>query len=253
MLKNDAEHEQQELLVAILATVDAVFIPERNPNAADFRWRCEARRDYVAGQGIRFTSANMGARRRERQRTSRSIDLLIAGGLVRRHSIESLSLTERGDDEGRALVGLPLLRDVRSLLKNLIDHQTDPRGIDFVGRAWMPETVYAGVKWGDNAKRGKLVQLEERFLPLLVRGLAESNCTPAGHCYYAPTPTGLRWSLSPPIPIAAEASDDLRALYYERVKAGLASMARSGDPPRDIGQIPMPMSIAPRGAAGRDH
>jgi hypothetical protein len=216
------------------------------------RWLFHFRRGY-ARRGVPWNSVAVGAFCGATQKqVERSVEKLVREGLVKRRSRSELLLTDAGDELARALAGLPRLKAAVPLLEQLVVDRSDPRGYDQGDEAWMPETAYAKVEWGDNARRGEFVKLEERMLPLLTRDLVKSNATAAGHVWYAPTPQGIDWlDRRPSLPKVTnvKSDDELRSLYYARVKASLGSITGSGPEPRDIGQIPMPMSILPRGLA----
>jgi hypothetical protein len=125
---------------------------------------------------------------------------------------------------------------------------SDDMACQFLGRVWIPETALAGVRWGDNERRHKLVEVEELLLPALVSGFAVSNCTVRGHCWYTITPAGLAAIKSPP-PLARdfpEPSIEARSDYYSRIHLEIRALAAAKpENEREIGEIPMPVCPLP--------
>lgn len=244
-----------EILFAVLAATDAVFIPDRDPTA---RPRCvviyERRRDFPHF-GVPWASEKVlpGLDDAGRKQVQRSLEHLAAIGMVETvqpKAVKTLGvrLTDAGDAHVRALAGLPTLADALPVVRRIYDLLSADVACQFLGRVWVPETALAGVRWGDNDQRHKLVEVEELLLPALVRNYAVSNCTVRGHCWYTITPAGFDAIKSPP-PLASDLPDadaDARREYYGRIHLEIRALAAAKpDNEREIGEIPMPVCPMP--------
>jgi hypothetical protein len=240
-----------EILLAILAATDAVFVPDRDPR--DFRRHTvlyERRRDYP-NAGVPWASEKVlpGLDEAGRKRAQRALEELVAQGMVEARrpkgaKTHGVKLTDAGEARARALCGLPLYEGTQAMVEQLSRLVDDGSTCAYMGKLWTPEPMLAGVQWGDNARRKKFVEVEERLLPALSRGQVVSNCSIQGHCWYSvhPKPTPM-----PPVPAGLPTStDDHRAEYYVRIHQELADL-RLAEPlnPREIGEIPMPVCPLP--------
>jgi hypothetical protein len=105
------------------------------------------------------------------------------------------------------------------------------------------EETLTGVEWGGPTKA--YVELEDRFLPALVRGWADSRSDCQGHVYYAMTAAG--WATidrtpAAPTPPAVDPDDDAFDLYLHRVKLALGRLDTVAPPDaREIGPMPLPV------------
>jgi hypothetical protein len=237
-----------QILLAVLAATDAVFLPDRDPLAHPRQAVIyERRRAFVHG-GVPWASERVlpGLDDAARKQVQRSLDELALVGLVLTYQPKGaktlgVRLSDSGDARARALVGLPTLHDALGILAQLAELERH----DATCGTWLPETALAGVRWGDHANRHRFVEVEDRLLPALVRGWAESNCSVRGHCWYATTHAG-RERLSQAVVPTTESppSTDLaRREYCHRVRQELLALAAAKpECEREIGEIPMPVS-----------
>ena len=242
----------EQILLAVLAATDAVFLPDRDPLAHPRHAVIyERRRAFVHG-GVPWASERVlpGLDDTGRKQVQRMLDALALEGLVLTYQPKGaktlgVRLADSGDARARALVGLPTLSDALGILDQLAELERHDATCAFLGRTWLPETALAGVRWGDNANRHRFVEVEDRLLPALVRGWAESNCSVRGHCWYAITHAG-RERLSQAVVPTTESppSTDLaRREYYHRVRQELLTLAAAKpECEREIGEIPIPVS-----------
>jgi hypothetical protein len=243
-----------EILSAVLAATDAVFVPDRDPTAHGRHVVIYKRRRDFPHFGIPWASEKVlpGLDDTGRKQVQRSLEHLAVIGMVETiqpKAVKTLGvrLTDAGDAHVRALAGLPTLSDALPVVQRIYDLLADDVACQFLGRVWIPETALAGVRWGDNDHRHKLVEVEELLLPALTRGYADSNCTVKGHCWYTITPAGLDAIKSPPT--AGElpaASIDARREYYSRSHLEIRALAAARPAnEREIGEIPMPVCPLP--------
>ena len=240
-----------QILVSILAATDAIFIPDRDPMMWPRHAVIYERRRNFTNAGVPWASERVlpGLDEAGRKQIQRLLDELALSGMVLTFQPKGaktlgVRLSETGDAQARALVGLPALSDALAALAQLAELERNGATCANLGRTWVPETALAGVAWGDNERRHRLVETEEKLLPAVVRDWAVSNCSVRGHCWYAITDAG-RDQLGKPIeagPLPC-ANDDLRREYYHRVKAEFLALA-AAEPKceREIGEIPMPVS-----------
>jgi hypothetical protein len=244
-----------EILLAILAATDAVFIPDRDPLAHRRHAVIYERRQAFRHSGVPWASERVvpGLDDTGRKQVQRMLDDLALAGLVLTFQPKGaktlgVRLSDTGDARARTLAGLPAVCDAVAMLGILANLERTDAACAFLGRTWLPETALAGVRWGDNSQRQAFVRIEEQLLPALVRGWAESNCSVLGHCWYAITDAG-RKQLRKPVPPASDmpsANDLARRGYYYRVEQELHALA-SAKPEceREIGEVPMPVCPVP--------
>ena len=91
-----------------------------------------------------------------------------------------VKLSDDGDAHARSLAGLPLLADSIPVLDEIAVLATGRGASRYLGQTWVPETVLASVQWGENDRRHKLVEIEEKLLPALARGLVEKQLLDSG-------------------------------------------------------------------------
>lgn len=244
-----------QILLAILAATDAVFIPDRDPLAHPRHAVIYERRKAFAYSGIPWASERVlpGLDDTGRKQVQRMLDELAIAGLVQTFQPKGAktlgaSLSAAGEARARALAGLPALCDALAAVGQLADLLRSDAACAFQGRTWLPETARAGVPWGDHEHRHAFVELEETFLPALVRGWAESNCSVQGHCWYALTDAGREQLGKParPTPEQPASNDQARREYYFRMKNEMYALASAKpDCEREIGEIPMPVCPMP--------
>ena len=249
-----------EILFAVLAATDAVFIPDRDPTAHRRHVVIYERRRDFPHFGIPWASEKVlpGLDDAGRKQVQRSLEHLAAIGLVETiqpKAVKTLGvrLTDAGEVQVRALAGLPTLADAIPVVRRIHDLLSADVACQFLGRVWIPETALAGVRWGDNDQGHKFVEVEELLLPALIRNYAVSNCTVRGHCWYTITPPGLDAIKSPP-PLPGDlpqAAIDARREYYSRLHLEIRALAAAKpDNEREIGEIPMPVCPLPAKEAG---
>lgn len=141
-----------DILLAILAATDAVFIPDRDP--MDFNRHVviyERRRDFPDA-GIPWASekAMPGLDETGRKQVQRALEDLVGQGLVdalrpKGAKTVGVKLTDAGEARVRALCGLPLFEGTQAAVDQLVRLLEDDSACVFQGRIWTPETVLAGV------------------------------------------------------------------------------------------------------------
>jgi hypothetical protein len=242
-----------QILLAVLAATDAVFLPDRDPLAHPRHAVIHERRQALVHGGVPWASERVlpGLDDAARKQVQRSLDELALNGLVLTYQPKGaktlgVRLSDAGDARARALVGLPTLRDALGLLAQLAELERHDTTCAFLGRTWVPETALAGVRWGDHAHRHRFVEVEDCLLPAQVRGLAESNCSVRGHCWYAITPAGCERLSQQPDVVTTEgvaSCEPARREYCHRVRQELLTLAAAKpECEREIGEIPMPVS-----------
>ena len=246
-----------QILIAILAATDAIFLPDRAPQSSPrHQVICERRANFPT-HGVPWASekAGHGLDEAGRKQAQRALEGLVARGLA--HTVQpkmaktlGVKLTELGDRELRSMVGLPSLDDAITTLKRIAACET---ACQQIGMRWIPETALTDARWGYDERRQEFVKLEERLLPALACGLVTSNCSIYGHCWYALTKAGERLlaKVRPNSEPAKRAfSEDAKREYYYRIHEELALLAATKpDIDREIGDVPMPLCPVLVGAA----
>jgi hypothetical protein len=241
-------NERDEVLIRILGTVDAAWLPLRHwTGSAGGNLYC-ARRDYEAS-GVAWRSGSPDpTEQRQRQRT---IQALAKTGLLVtfQPATKTLSvrLTEQGEARARAICGLPSLRDSLGELARLAGLSKRPPKL--MTDVWICERDLLGEH--PESVLGKFAAgLEERFLPALIRGLVVSNSTqesPTGLVFYRVTDAG--WQAlddGGKAPPSDKADCDPEAIKLWLESLELARTRLEGGPAienREIGEIPMPIDI----------
>lgn len=244
--------ERDGLLISVLAVTDAIWLPDRQP-ANYRRWTLisERRRDFRSTGIVLDNLAGDGASGAERQQASRDLRALAADGYLTIHRPKwartlAVKLTDSGDTRARSLAGLPTFD--HSLLVELDGLKDSPMAMDCYDRIWLSEFHLGGVHGGpDDRERMVLVQLMERMLPCLSRGLVESNVTMHRNAWYSLTKSGQAAVAAGPPAARSEALpeplDEATGEYYDSHGTALARLSTS--PPRvpnDIGILPLPVS-----------
>jgi len=239
-------HESDEVLIRILAMTDSVFIPLRHwIGRAGSNLYC-ARQAYRA-RGVPWHSETPEAtEQKRRQRTIRALadDSLL--GLYR-PAVKTLSarLTDRGEGRARALCNLPTLSDSIAMMRRIASLSKRPPRL--LTHKWISEfdliPVRAGMKgWGRYA-----AGVEEQLLPVLLRGLVESNSDHDGRVSYCITAAGwtaLDDGIEAPADDQVKAHPEASNLWLQSMEAARAKL-ESGPAiePREIGLIPLPVHI----------
>jgi len=171
---------------------------------------------------------------------------LVADGLarIRRHRDRKrvlVRLTDTGDETGRAAVGLPRLVEAIDLLDRM---RRLPGGFERDGLIWHRETTIGPIDDTDPEAGIAAAELEERCLPLLVRGLAVSNTDTAGRCWYAVTAAGEAFDMQPP-KLKAPKWDPEACEFYGAARKGEEQRlsAPTDRPGMELGMIPMPVGV----------
>src|SRR5262245_21173590 len=133
---------QKTRLIEILAVVDALFAPIRDPETPAWRATWERRAEYRrVGLPLRRFAASGDAR--QRKASAEDLAKLQSDGLIRqlapRERSVTVRLTAKGDWFARCLAGQPTLAEAMPMLKRL----TTPGGRTADG--WAPECVLVGV------------------------------------------------------------------------------------------------------------
>ena len=243
-------NENDETLVRILARTDAVFLPLR-------RWEPQQRvtATYEARQAYRSAGVpwHVGGGAADRQRGARTLARLEKATMltVFRSAVRPTGVRLRpfAEARARALAGLPPLPESRKLLRRVAALQeASARG----NGAW--ESWLAGVEWKDTREREarqKLVAVEEKALPALVRRWLLAGSTLEGHVCYMVTEAG-REALGHTQDGESQGAapeETARRLYYEELKEAQASLlAQAPQRPGELGMIPIPLCEAGWGA-----
>lgn len=243
-----------QVLLAVLAATDAVFLPDRDPLARPRHAVIGERRAAFQYSGVPWSSERVvpGLDETGRKQVQRVLDRLTLDGQLVTYQPKGaktlgMRLSDAGDARARALAGLPGLSDALATLGQLDTVVRTSAARAFLGRTWAPETALAGVEWGDHAQRHAFIALEEQLLPALVRHWAESNCSVQGHCWYTLSGAGAKQLgksvAASDLPPAIEAA---RREYDHRVQQELETLAvAKPESEREIGQIPMPVCSLP--------
>ena len=166
------------VVIKLLARTDGLFIPTRRWDRSD-RWPGSVyrRRQRFPQHGLQNDDGGK-ASPSERQQRSRLLRALEDAGLVRRHDAgRGVALTEKGYDTGRALCYLPSYDEGLIILDRLYRLS---QGLDQL--EYRPGAVCEIALLNKPLKRWPkttkvLYSLEDEILPLLVRGLADSDST----------------------------------------------------------------------------
>jgi len=239
------------LLVAILAKVDAVFQPLRTWEGKLPAVLHERRWDYLAGHGIPWHAT--GADEAERKKHQRLLGDLADAGLITiirsKAKTMRVALTDRGDETARRLAGCAGWQFGLASLAE-IARRMDQQGFTVRGTRWLPEIALAGVEYGDAGFGGEIALTEELAGAALARGWIESNSDIQGRVSYHITKLGenvLRSSPLPPECDGVEACPELIRLYerwLDTEKTALAGL--SPKIPMEIGSMPLPASVEQR-------
>lgn len=209
--QNELSPETTELL-RILAAVDVLFSPMHRPDRGTANSCCAEiftrQQSYLRGEGLRWI---VGGGQAERKAGERVLSELKEAGFIvlprRRGSHRHVSLTARGDDVGRLLIGHPTAADAWRLLQAVVEAVADRRGVGPDGPGvWLLEKQ---VTVGDV---GDVDAVREMMLPLIVRGYVSNGIDVDGGLYYTSTPIGKEASQGPP----PEPQDDIEFMEEAR-------------------------------------
>ena len=242
------DSEQRRLLIELVATADAIWEP--------FRWRTyhaavvyELRRRYRAA-GLAWSSgAIASAARKEAQR---ALEYLAGAGLVEQVRSTGrtaiVRLTDRGEATARRLAGeITTLGHALERMRQ-IDGYVGTPGATTDGR--VPESMLAGVAFGDEGIEHEAALVVLDLLPALVRGWIIARADTAGRAYYHISDAGravLAGDVELPrfddadLPAADDAGSDayVAAIEAARDRIGELSPSSAGE----LGEIPLPASM----------
>jgi DNA-binding PadR family transcriptional regulator len=193
-----------EILFQILGRTDAIFHP-RCGFAGDQESVVWERRHFYTECGLRWVSH--GDHAALRKASERCLKTLEGDGLIESYRaggrITHVRLTNSGDQRARAECGLPGLSGAVKLfqkIQRLID-SGDVVEDRYVAETGLGNFVYDnGGELGGNWQ-GHRSKLARRLMPLLSRGLVDSNCCDA-RIFYTLTESGRRAIEKPPAPLS---------------------------------------------------
>lgn len=240
---------RDELLLKILAEIDAVFLPLRNWTRPLPTVLYERRRDYPS-MGIRWTPGN--PTETGRKQAQRDLEDLVDTGLAiscRPKNVKTLGvrLTDHGESYARALFGIDALGCALEALRTinrLADHP------DAAGRGCVCEDLITGIPHveaaGNRDKKIEYSAMESTALPALIRGWMESNSDIHGRVWYWLTDAGRGVLENPPtwdfvLPDEVEGAWDF---WNEKLNAAIELLnAAVPQDRRELGYIPIPVSL----------
>lgn len=238
------------MLLNILARADALFWPCRTQNMEARRAIAELRDEYRE-LGLAW---RVGGDSTARQAKLRELDALAEAGRLcatrtpGRQSVY-VKLPDAVDNELRRQACLADYDAAVGLL-GWIKSEIDAGGCyTLAGRAWVREPHLAGVEYGGPDVGRILGGYAECMLPLLVRGLADSNADCQGRVWYALTPEGepLAEAMIEAcrMPAISDPDDaDARKTYLQSTQRERSWLEdRTPREPRGIGPIPMPEGV----------
>jgi len=236
--------DRDEMLVSILATVDAISLPPRaedhTPAAGSNIYA--ARRTYPS-DGVPWTSG--ATTEADRKKGRRILEKLEADGMVSASSSRqaiSVMLTAAGEAFARSLVGLPGIADA---------HTAASAVLHWCGDGWVSETILVANR--PNASYGSLGPNEgwllaandEILLPALCRQYVRANSDLHGRVYHQVTETGLDWVLAgePELPSDLPEADPAAMGLYLSVRDSRREELRTMTPVNRsaLGRHPLPV------------
>jgi hypothetical protein len=235
-----------KMLIDILARIDALYWPFRGDLDAR-RAVYELRQDYRE-LGL---SWRIGGDAAARQAKLRELDAMAGAGrisVVRApgHKSAFVKLTDAVDTELRRLACLADYQASLHLLGCLKEEIAAGRCFSHCGQTWVRETHLAGIAYGEPDTGRILGAYAEYMLPLLVRGLAESNADIQGRVWYTLTPAGEAiapsWQEAESLPLRGyDPAARKRYLTATRRERGRLADCTPRNP-QDIEPIPLPVS-----------
>lgn len=253
------------LLVRTLAQTDAIFVPVRDPYNPSWRavW---ARRQEFAVRGVESLPV-AGETDAERKARERGRKVLVSAGLIRAFrgttagsKVSHVKLTPRGDAIARALCGLDGMRQAIGLLKRMNKLRDDPGATSpgacsgqIDSRPWLAETMFTPgrVGWDGTNRDAELNAVTDSMLCGCSRRLVESNSSSLKHVYWRLTQSGLRVATGAAKIHLVEDSPDAEQwandLYWESHNTAVLALRNSEIDCRDLGQIPLPVSMNTKG------
>jgi hypothetical protein len=235
---------QDELLAAVLAQDDALWLPWRLAKPPITGWLYHFRQAYRSG-GVRFrTDLLAGSDTAGRKAVERMLDEAEAAGLVatnRKTSYRtSVTLTDYGEARIRELLGMPTFAEVAAMFGELVE-QARRRG-----GGWVPELdlTDADFDCDHETRKGAAVHVEETLVPLIRRALVLANANGQGNVFYQPA---CPWPDLPATEVPEEiASDAINNFYLEVLKGEQQRIAAITDNTTELGQIPLPTGWWPQ-------
>lgn len=267
MTTNSAPPESLQLLVRLVAQVDALWIPLRDPREPCWPYVWELRRSFPEN-GINW---HAGGAQSVRKSLERQLKELVAARLVKTYRrggrTSSVALTFRGDAVARSLANLRPLDMAVELVQELHSLRDHPESSASTAgsnrhintRPWIPETLLnyhtPGGGWGDGRSE-ELIDVVHRLALPQALGWVETLCDTQRHVYCRLTEPGL-WiatgEAQPPaipddLPGRQEWAEDL---YDDARAAHRGSLWSYSEYSNDIGKVPLPASFLTKGSASR--
>lgn len=235
-------------LIEVLAVIDATFAPQRDPRSSSWVAASERRQEYHR-IGLPLKRLRSSPDAMERKDTAANLAELQGARLIKlsapRARTQAVKMTPAGDWYARSQCGLPTLLDAWPLLSQLANPPSRIAGTDFC-----PECVLVGIpitEWHQGDHLPKFAELQQQAAPLLIRGLAESNCDVARHVAYQITPAGVelltKGEPRPPADLPG-ADEEMEALYWDTWAQARGELSKA-EPvaANEIGQCPLSASM----------
>lgn len=229
-------NDQTHILAAILALIDAVFLPCRSWTRPLPQNTAAARKQYQNG-GCPWRPGTSGdAQRKSTERMLSSISDKGVIHITRRQGLRFplVKLSDQADWDMRLKCGLPSLEGAW-LVGNELLRRSEV----------IPQWVSEFSLMGDKPDRHEAVAVENMMLPLLVRGYVESGSTVHGEARYALTESGAAWlgDTKKPKPDTAKENPAACRIYDAAIAGELHRLASEKiQDAREIGMLPLPTS-----------
>ncbi|HAA72157.1 MAG TPA: hypothetical protein DCE55_23675 [Planctomycetaceae bacterium] len=247
------ENLTKRTLVRGIAQLDAVYLPVRAwmgplPQAAG-----QARLAHQADGGIPWRGD--GGDERERKRRQRALEELETAGLIELSRSGTgrtggIAITPKGDLFARAIAGQPGLGAALATLEKLLELERHPDSADD-SEHWIPETLLAGADWDGSAESSAaFIVVEQLAMPAIVRQWVKTATTICGHAWFSITGLGREIQDRPPKAAqhALPPTDiAMQSLYERQLQLSLGRMKTSSPTSRELGLIPLPVSLARKG------
>lgn len=224
--------KERLLLVRLLGELHALMLPLRDCRAPYWAQAWVWRWEYAV-KGLPWRGGGD-------KQVERTLNRLCERGLVRRYRSTRKTLGVGLPHEGILVAGecVWFTRDEAEIFAAELLRHAKPGH-------WVPEiALNDGQGWGDG-KSNTLTIIDDTALQALSLGYAESNCTVRGHVYYRTTPRGEAaveaWD-GEPLP-EIDYDPEMVKAYGIALSEALAKLRAAPQLPREIGQIPLPVSM----------
>lgn len=256
MKNHSAPPESLQLLVRLVAQVDALWIPLRDPREPCWAYIWELRRAFET-TGIKWHAGGSESIRKSAERqlrelsSARLVKPFRSGGRA-----SSVALTYRGDAIARALANLRPLGMAIELVQEVHTLRCHPQSSADTERPWVPETLLnyhtPGGGWGDG-RESELVDVVHRTALPQALGWLDGMCDTRRHVFYRLAEDGLSIATGEAQPPAMptdlpERQEWAETLYDETRAAHRDSLWSHDEFSSDIGMIPLPASFLTKGA-----